>query len=104
MDSIVTKIINRFKNRAEFGKKKYNTDLDRKDLNIHEWIQHLQDELHDAYLYSEKLKVEHTLAQADEVKTLMNEWITEMNLSGVSMTSEMCMASFYAFLLRKNQQ
>lgn len=103
MDSIVTKIIERFKTRAEFGKKKYNTDLDRKDVTLPEWIQHLQDELHDAYLYSEKLKVEHQLAQADEVKNLMNEWITEMNLNGINMTPEMCSASFYAYLLRKNQ-
>ena len=58
MDSIVTKVINRFETRAEMGNKKYGTDLDRKDLNTLEWIQHLQDELHDAYLYSEKLKVE----------------------------------------------
>ncbi len=49
MDSIVTKIVDRFKTRAELGNKKYNTDLDRKDLTVGEWIQHLQDELHDAY-------------------------------------------------------
>jgi GH18 family chitinase len=103
MDSIVTNVVNRFKDRAETGFNKYGTDMDRKDLNIQEWIQHLQDELHDAYLYSEKLKVEHSLAQADEIKTLMNEWIAELNLSGISMTSEMCVASFYAYLLRKNQ-
>lgn len=102
MDSIVTKVVDRFKNRAEVGFNKYGVDMDRKDLNIQEWIQHLQDELHDAYLYSEKLKVEHTLAQADEVKQLMNQWITDMNLSGVNMTPEMCAASFYAYLLRKN--
>jgi hypothetical protein len=53
MDSIVTKIVDRFKDRAEVGFNKYGTDMDRKDLNIQEWIQHLQDELHDAYLYSE---------------------------------------------------
>jgi hypothetical protein len=103
MDSIVTKIVDRFKDRAEVGFNKYGTDMDRKDLNIQEWIQHLQDELHDAYLYSEKLKVEHTLTQADEIKQLMNEWIAEMNLGGINMTSEMCVASFYAYLLRKNQ-
>lgn len=59
VDSIVQKVINRFKTRAEFGQKKYGTNLDRKDLHVGEWIQHLQDELHDAYLYSEKLKEEH---------------------------------------------
>jgi hypothetical protein len=103
MDSIVTKIVDRFKDRAEVGFNKYGTDMDRKDLNIQEWIQHLQDELHDAYLYSEKLKVEHTLTQADEIKQLMNGWIAELNLNGINMTPEMCVASFYAYLLRKNQ-
>jgi hypothetical protein len=103
MDSIVTNVINRFKDRAEAGFNKYGTDMDRKDLNIQEWIQHLQDELHDAYLYSEKLKVEHSLIQADEIKTLMNKWVVEMNLSGINMTPEMCVASFYAYLLRKIQ-
>ncbi len=104
MDSIVSSIVDRFKNRAELGKKKYNTDLDRKDLTLPEWIQHLQDELHDAYLYSEKLKVEHSLAQPDEIKKLMDEWKTEMNFSGISMTADMCIASFYAFLLRKQSK
>ena len=103
MDSIVTKVVNRFKDRAEVGFNKYGTDMDRKDLNIQDWIQHLQDELHDAYLYSEKLKIEHSSIQANEIKTLMNEWVAEMNLGGINMTSEMCVASFYAYLLRKNQ-
>ena len=56
VDTIVKTIIARFKTRAVFGKKKYGTDLDRTDLNLSDWLQHLQDELHDAYLYSEKLK------------------------------------------------
>lgn len=103
MDSIVGKVVDRFKTRAEVGFKKYGTDLDRKDVTLPEWIQHLQDELHDAYLYSEKLKTEHSLAQAEEVKKLMNDWIAEMNFTGVSMTAEMCAASFYAYLLRRNQ-
>jgi hypothetical protein len=50
-----------------------------------------------------KLKVEHSSIQANEIKTLMNEWIAELNLNGINMTPEMCVASFYAYLLRKNQ-
>ena len=94
MDSIVTKIIDRFKTRAEMGNKKYGTDLDRKDLNTLEWIQHLQDELHDAYLYSEKLKTEHI----EEIKQLMSEWIKEEKLNGASMPVEVFSASFTAYL------
>lgn len=54
-DSIVTTITQRFIDRAKFGFNKYGTDLDRTDLSTSEWIKHMQDELHDAYLYSEKL-------------------------------------------------
>lgn len=55
-DSIVKTVIKRFETRAEFGFKKYGTTLDRTDLSILDWIQHVQDELHDGILYLEKLK------------------------------------------------
>lgn len=57
-DSVVTSILEKFKTRAKFGKKKYNTDLDRKDLSTVEWINHAQEELMDGILYLEKLKQE----------------------------------------------
>ena len=104
MDSIVTKIVDRFKTRAEVGKQKYNTDMDRKDLTVGEWIQHLQDELHDAYLYSEKLKVEHSIQRADEIKQLMDEWIKELNFENANMSANVFVASFHAFLLRKQNK
>lgn len=59
LDSIVTSIIQRFTERAEMGKKKYGTDLDRTDLSIMDWIQHAQEEHMDAILYLEKLKKEY---------------------------------------------
>ena len=55
-DTIVESVIEQFKQRSEVGIKKYNTTLDRTDLNTLEWIQHLQEELMDATLYIEKLK------------------------------------------------
>jgi hypothetical protein len=39
-DSVVTSVISAFQKRAEIGKQKYGTDLDRKDLSVLEWIQH----------------------------------------------------------------
>lgn len=57
-DSIVQTIIEKFVKRAEMGEKKYNTTLDRTDLNINSWIEHAQDELMDGILYLEKLKQE----------------------------------------------
>lgn len=58
MDSIVRTVIDRFKQRSEFGQKKYGTNLDRKDLSFLDWVQHMQEELMDATLYLEKLKTE----------------------------------------------
>lgn len=55
-DSVVFSIISQFKQRADFGMKKYGTNLDRTDLSVLEWIQHAQEEHMDAILYLEKLK------------------------------------------------
>jgi hypothetical protein len=55
-DSIVDSVIDQFIDRAQFGKAKYNTDLDRNDLSVPEWITHAQQELMDGILYLEKLK------------------------------------------------
>ena len=57
-DSVVTAILEKFKDRARVGKAKYGTDLDRKDLAVHDWITHTQEELMDGILYLEKLKQE----------------------------------------------
>ncbi len=56
LDSVVTAIIQKFTQRAQFGKAKYGTDLDRTDLGVLDWIQHAQEEHMDAILYLEKLK------------------------------------------------
>ncbi len=69
-DSIVEKVIESFKKRSEAGFKKYGTNLDRKDLSILEWLQHLQEEMQDAILYAEKLKEEHEEELQTEYKLL----------------------------------
>jgi hypothetical protein len=56
LDSVVRAVLDQFIQRAEFGKKKYGTDLDREDLSVLDWIQHAQEEHMDAILYLEKLK------------------------------------------------
>jgi hypothetical protein len=56
MDSVVTAIIAKFKIRAELGKAKYGTDMDRTDLSVLDWINHAQEEHMDAIVYLEKLK------------------------------------------------
>lgn len=65
-DSVVQAIVDKFITRAKFGKQKYNTDLDRQDLSVLDWIQHTQDEMHDGILYLEKLKQELLKQQAEK--------------------------------------
>ena len=55
-DSIVESVVSKFQQRSELGIKKYGKTLERTDLNYHDWLNHLQEELMDAILYAEKLK------------------------------------------------
>jgi len=55
-DSIVDSVIQKFLQRSALGQAKYGTTLDRTDLKLKDWIQHMQEELMDAILYLEKLK------------------------------------------------
>ena len=55
MDKIVHQLIIKYLNRSYEGQKKYGTTLDRNDLVLRDWMQHLQEELMDASLYLEKL-------------------------------------------------
>jgi hypothetical protein len=55
-DSIVDSVVDKFIDRARFGKKKYGTDLDRTDLSLEEWIEHALQEHMDAILYLQKIK------------------------------------------------
>lgn len=56
VDSIVSGVIEKYKERAKQGQAKYGTNLDRTDLNTKDWVDHLQEELMDATLYLQKLK------------------------------------------------
>jgi hypothetical protein len=55
-DSIVDGIVDQFIDRSRVGKLKYNTDLDRTDLSLSEWLQHAIEENMDAILYLQKIK------------------------------------------------
>ena len=54
-DSIVKSVRDKYQDRSDVGKLKYGKTLDRKDLTMKEWLNHLQEELMDATLYIEKL-------------------------------------------------
>lgn len=55
-DSYVQSVKEKFERRSQTGIRKYNTTLERDDLNFLDWLNHLQEELMDATLYIEKLK------------------------------------------------
>ena len=55
-DSIVLKVLAKYYERSQTGIKKYGRTLDRDDLNLIDWLNHLQEELMDATLYIEKVK------------------------------------------------
>ena len=55
-DPIVLKVMTKFYDRSQRGIEKYGQTLMRDDLNLIEWLNHLQEELMDATLYIEKLK------------------------------------------------
>jgi hypothetical protein len=57
-DSIVDSIIDKFVERATFGKQKYNTDLDRTDLSLEDWLEHSIQEKLDDILYMQKSLME----------------------------------------------
>lgn len=62
-DKYVDRVLTRYKERSEVGIKKYSTTLERNDLNVLEWLTHLQEELMDATLYIERLKDEQVVTK-----------------------------------------
>jgi hypothetical protein len=57
-DAITDAVVVQLRTRAKKGKEKYGTTMERDDLTLMQWLQHLQEELMDAAVYVEKLKGE----------------------------------------------
>jgi succinate dehydrogenase flavin-adding protein (antitoxin of CptAB toxin-antitoxin module) len=57
-DPILIKVLAKYYERSERGIEKYGRTLDRDDIDLMGWLNHLQEELMDATLYIEKLKSE----------------------------------------------
>jgi hypothetical protein len=55
-DLIVEQVKNNLDERSQVGIAKYGTTLEREDLSLLQWLNHLQEELMDATLYIQKLK------------------------------------------------
>jgi len=62
MSSIEDRVCEKIQKRSEVGKAKYGVTMERTDLDILDWLQHLQEELMDAAVYVERLM--------DDVETL----------------------------------
>jgi len=57
-DKVVLSVMAKYAERSQKGIEKYGTMLTRTDLNLIDWLTHLQEELMDATLYVERLKDE----------------------------------------------
>lgn len=55
MSSIEEKVIAEIRQRAKKGEAKYGTTMDRGDLSLKEWLQHLKEELMDGVIYTQKI-------------------------------------------------
>jgi hypothetical protein len=55
-DSVLLAVMAKYYERSKRGQEKYGTNLDRTDIDLLGWLDHLQEELMDATLYIEKLK------------------------------------------------
>jgi hypothetical protein len=58
-DQIVLRVLARFNERSQVGINKYNTTLERTDLDTLQWLTHAQEEAMDFVLYLERLKDEY---------------------------------------------
>lgn len=56
MSQIEERVIDKIRSRAAVGESKYGVTMERTDLNLLQWLTHLQEELMDAAIYVEKLK------------------------------------------------
>lgn len=55
MSKIEDAVCEKIQQRAEVGKAKYGVTMERNDLDLFAWLQHLQEELMDAAVYVERL-------------------------------------------------
>lgn len=57
-DAIVYRVAHRMKTRSEKGLETYGVSMERKDLTLHQWIDHAIEEALDFAIYLEKIKSE----------------------------------------------
>ena len=86
LDTILVRVLTKYRERATKGQEKYGTTLDRTDLTAQQWLLHLQEELMDATLYCEKLmSPSENLQNANkqEIDSSLEEHLTRANTLAV---------------------
>ena len=82
MSKIEDEVCEEIQARAARGLNKYGVTMERGDLDIHEWLQHLLEELLDAAVYVKRLQKEYAemtknldkvLELTEEIKEKMDE-------------------------------
>ena len=73
MDPIVETVVQKYRQRSDIGIQKYGKTLTRKDLDLGDWLTHLQEELMDATLYIERLKRDVELLRTDVSPEILNK-------------------------------
>jgi len=67
-DHVVDSVIDKFIERAQFGREKYGVGLERTDLTFPNYITHLREELMDGILYLQKMETIHAELLQDMVE------------------------------------
>ena len=67
-DHVVDSVIDKFIERAQFGREKYGVGLEREDLTFPNYITHLREELMDGILYLQKMETIHNELLCDMVE------------------------------------
>ena len=76
-DKVVLSVLAKYAERSRVGIEKYKTTLDRNDLTLDDWINHLQEELMDATLYLERIKKDIALVEVEAFSNGYREAITK---------------------------
>jgi hypothetical protein len=75
MSKIEDEVCEEIQERAAKGLAKYGVSMERGDLGVHDWLQHLLEELLDAAVYVKRLQKEYKKMEKglDEVISLTKE-------------------------------
>ena len=88
MSKIEDRVAKQLLLRAKIGEKKYGTTMDREDLTLMDWLQHLQEELLDAAVYVEKLKQEVNYQEDISPDDTMNMYPGDLEINIDNYTDE----------------